>query len=65
VDCYQLFAEQDVVAVILQGLAIGLSLHLVRAVQRRFERAELLNQFHRTLVTDSRRARDVVDRITT
>jgi hypothetical protein len=63
IDGYQLLAEQDVVAVVLQRLAISLFFDFRCAIERRFDRAKTLNQIDRTLVTDSRGAGNVIDTV--
>ncbi len=62
---HQLLRKQNIVAIVLKRLAIRLFLHLRRPVERRLHRAELLDQVHGPLISNSRRTRDVVDRVPT
>ncbi len=64
IDGHQLFAKQNVLAVVLQRLAIGPLLDFCRPIQRLFHRSEPLNQVNRTFVPDSRSTRNVVNGIT-
>ena len=64
VDGDEFFREQDVVAVVLEGLAIGLLLHFFGAVERGFDGAELLDELDRSFVADAGGAGNVVDRVT-
>ena len=61
VDRDELFREQDVVAVILQRLAVSLLFDFVGAVERGLDGAELLDQLDRSLVADAGRTGNVVD----
>ena len=65
VDGDELFGEEDVVAVVLQRLAIGFALDGVGrgggGIERGFHGAELLDEFDGTFVADAGRAGDVVD----
>ncbi len=63
VDGRELLAEQDLVAVVEQALAVHLALHFVRVIERILNRAETHNQIARALVADAGSAGDVVDRI--
>ena len=60
-DGHQLFAHQDLLAVVLQRFAISFAINLGSMVERGFQAAETLNEFHGTFVADSRRAGNVVD----
>src|SRR5882757_3494106 len=59
-DGHQLFAQQDGIPVVLERLAIPFSLYLRGTIEGRLDAAKLLDQFDRTLISDSRSARDVV-----
>ena len=59
----QALAEQRVLAVLLQPLAVGGPLHLVALVEHRLQRAELADQVARALVADAGHAGDVVHRV--
>ena len=61
VDGHQLLAKQHRLAVVLKRFAVGLAFHLRSTVEHGFDAAELLDQFDRALVSDSRRARNVID----
>src|SRR6202034_3229251 len=63
VDGHQLFAEQHRVPVVFERLTVGLPFHLRGTIERRLDAAELLDQFDRTLVSDSWSTRNVVDGI--
>ena len=62
IDGRELLAQQDLVAIILQALAIHLALHFGRVLQRGFHRAEAHDQILRALVADAGRAGNIVDR---
>ena len=59
----QLEAQQNLLAVILQALAIRLALHFSGVVQRALHRTEAHNQILRALIPNSRRARNIVHSI--
>src|SRR5204863_4936213 len=63
IDRRQFLTEQDAVPVVLQAFAIHLARDLTRAIQGGLKRSELLDEVFRALVTDTRRARNVVDRV--
>ena len=60
-DGDEFFREEDVVAVVLEGFAVGFLLNLIGEVERGFDGAELLDELDGTLVADAGGARDVVD----
>jgi hypothetical protein len=64
VDGDEFFGEQDGVAVLLEGFAVGLALDfgiIARAVEDGFDAAELLDEFDGAFVADAGSAGDVVD----
>ena len=61
VDSRHTLAEQDGVAIVLQGFAVGLALDFGCAIQRRLDRTEALDNLHRAFVADARRSGNVVD----
>ena len=61
VDGDEFLGEEDVVAVVLEGLAVGLLLDLFGAVEGGFDGAELLDELDGALVADAGGSGDVVD----
>jgi hypothetical protein len=59
----EFLTEQDLVAMVLQALAIRPALDFGRVVERVFDRSEADDQILGALLPDSGRARNVVDGI--
>ena len=65
VNSYELFAEQDLLAIILQRLAVDFAFDFGSVLESCFQRAEALDEFDGPLVADTGRAGNVVDGIAT
>src|SRR5207237_1442765 len=62
-DCDELLAEEDLFAVLLKRGALFHTLHLVGALQTRFQGTEPLNKLLRRLWPDSWSTRNIVRRV--